>query len=315
MTSLIKNSPRIAKQSRFGRNIKKTKALTRESCVYGTPEEIVEEEVPSKRTREAPNSKNIQNSRKGKPQLLVSPRRTVLNPFKRTGSQEGLPVRKPVKSTEAIFEKVSANPTTVKQRQQNAEALKEYNENHEDDIFGQPLTTISKPTLLKASTKSLLNQDSDSDSEQDISVHSARTPMTSYFGKNGLRTTTPMMNQDKTPGILFQNSPLVSMDTEGFQAQAYIHKKVAEKAKDARKVRKHKLASTLMSKVVSRTQADKLVDESSQVINTITNHTASLSQIGEDDDEEDDWFEDVQEKNLSCDPGAGLLELLAKQPV
>merc|ERR1719470_261254 len=310
-----KQSKDSKKQSRFGRNIKKTKALTRESCVYGTPEEIVEEEVPSKRSREAPNSKNIQNSRKGKPQLLVSPRRTVLNPFKRIGSQEGLPVRKPVKSTEDIFEKVSANPKTVKQRQQNAEALKEYNENHEDDIFGQPLTTISKPTLLKASTKSLLNQDSDSDSEQDISVHSARTPMTSYFGKNGLRTTTPMLNQDKTPGILFENSPLVSVSGEGFQAQAYIHKKVAEKAKDARKLKKNKLANALVSKVVSRTQADKMVDESSQVINTVTNHTAgSTRDEAEEGDEADDWFDDDQETNLSCDPGAGLLELLSKQP-
>eukprot|EP00090_Calanus_glacialis_P004741 TRINITY_DN13564_c0_g1_i2.p1 TRINITY_DN13564_c0_g1~~TRINITY_DN13564_c0_g1_i2.p1 ORF type:complete len:686 (-),score=226.94 TRINITY_DN13564_c0_g1_i2:189-2246(-) len=303
------------KQSRFGRNIKKTKALTRESCVYGTPEEIAEEEVPSKRSREAPNSKNIQNSRKGKPQLLVSPRRTVLNPFKRIGSMEGLPARKPVKSTEDIFEKVSANPKTVKQRQQNAEALKEYNENHEDDIFGQPLSTISKPTLLKASTKSLLNQDSDSDSEQDISVHSARTPMTSYFGNKGLRTTTPMLNQDKTPGILFDNSPLVSVSGEGFQAQAYIHKKVAEKAKDMRKLKKHKLATALVSKIVSRTQADKMVDESSQVINTVTNHTAGTTQDeAEEGDEADDWFDDDQETNLSCDPGAGLLELLAKQP-
>merc|ERR1719228_2909416 len=321
--SLITESPEVSdevlanegsikkKTSRFGRSIKKTKALTRESCVYGTPEELEPEEV-AKRSRPVKNSKKVNNPKKA---LVESPRRTVLNPFKKR-SEEIVPIRKPSKSSEDILRKVSVNPKTVKQRQQNAEALKEYNEDHEDDIFDAPVPSLSKPSLLKPSTKTLLTEDSDSDSEQDISLHSARTPMTSYFGKNALRSTTPMMNQDKTPGILFQNSPLISIDTEGFQAQAYIHKKVAEKAKDARKVRKHKLASTLMSKVVSRTQADKLVDESSQVINAITNHTASLSQIGEeDDDEDDDWFEDVQGKNLSCDPGAGLLELLAKQPV
>ena len=100
-----------------------------------------------------------------------------------------------------------------------------------------------------------------------------------------------------------------------FQAQAYIHKKVAEKAKDMRKLKKHKLATALVSKVVSRTQADKMVDESSQVINTVTNHTAGTTQDeAEDGDEADDWFDDDQETNLSCDPGAGLLELLAKQP-
>ena len=58
-----------------------------------------------------------------------------------------------------------------------------------------------------------------------------------------------------------------------------------------------------------------MVDESSQVINTITNHTAEMSQTEDDDEEGDDWFEDVQETNLSCDPGAGLLDLLAKQTV
>ena len=95
-----------------------------------------------------------------------------------------------------------------------------------------------------------------------------------------------------------------------FQAQAYIHKKVAEKARDARKIRKRKLTTELVSKVVSRTQADRMVDERSQVINMITNHTAEMSQNDEDDGEDsDDWFEDVQvqEKNLCCDPGAGLL--------
>jgi len=302
----------IDNKSRFGRNRKKTKAMTRESCVYGTPEELVTEEVPSKKPRDGSKTKNIQN-RKQKIKLVESPRRTVVNPFRK--SEESVPKYKPVKSTEDILRRVSANPKTVKQRQQNAEALKEYNEDHEDDIFGEPLPTMSKPSLIKPSTKTLLAEDSDSDSEHDISLHSARTPVTSYFGKNGLRSTTPMLNKDKTPGILFQDSPIVSVDKEGFQAQAYIHKKVAEKARDSRKIRKHKLTSALVSKVVSRTQADKMVDESSQVINTITNHTAEMSQNDDDDDEEDgdDWFEDVQEKNLSCDPGAGLLDLLAKQ--
>jgi len=303
----------IDNKSRFGRNRKKTKAMTRESCVYGTPEEIAIEEGPSKRPRDSPKTKNNQN-RKQKKKLVDSPRRTVINPFKK--SEESVPARKPVKSTEDILRKVSSNPKTVKQRQQNAEALKEYNEDHEDDIFGEPLPTMSKPSLMKPSTKTLLAEDSDSDSEQDISLHSARTPVTSYFGKNGLRSTTPMLNKDKTPGILFQDSPIVSIDKEGFQAQAYIHKKVAEKARDSRKIRKHKLTTALVSKVVSRTQADKMVDESSQVINTITNHTAEMSQNEDDDDEDgDDWFDDVQEKNLSCDPGAGLLDLLAKQTV
>jgi len=309
LKSTEKQGKDINKQSRFGRTIKKTKALSRESCVYGTPEEI---DMSSKKPRrEVPNAMKARHCRKSN-SCFESPRRTVLNPFKRAESSQGLIPHKPVKSTEDIFEKISANPKTVKQRQQNAEALKEYNENHEDDIFGGPIQSKSKPTLLKPSTKTLLSQDSDSDSEQDISVHSARTPMTCYFGKSGLSTTTPMHNQDKTPGILFQDSPLVPVNGEGYQAQAYIHKKVAEKAKYARKIKKHKLATALVSNVVSRTHADKRVDQSSQVITTVTNYTVSMRDDAEEGDEADDWFDDDQETNLSCDPGAGLLELLAK---
>eukprot|EP00092_Neocalanus_flemingeri_P036852 GFUD01040113.1.p1 GENE.GFUD01040113.1~~GFUD01040113.1.p1 ORF type:complete len:1327 (-),score=341.09 GFUD01040113.1:265-4245(-) len=305
--SLEENLRNTKKQSSFGRNIKKPKALTRKSCEYGTPEEIVEEAVPSKRPH---------NSRKPKHQVNESLRRTVLNPFKRV-ELEDPPVRNIVKSTEDILEKMSANPkTVVKQKQQNVDALKEFNENHEDDIFDEPNKSKSKSTLLKPSTKTLLSQesDSDSDSEQDISVHSARTPMTSYFGKSGLRTTTPMLNQDKTPGILTQDSPTVTVNGEGFQAQAYIQKKVAEQAKDSRKLKRNKLATALVSKVVSRSQADKQVDQSSQIINTVRNHTAN---IDEEEDQADDWFDDDDlslSKNLSCDPGAGLLELLSRQP-
>jgi len=302
------NPPKI--QSRFGRNLKKTKA--RESCIYDTPEEVGLDPVPTKRSKQANNSKNVKST-KSKAQEVVSPRRKVMNPFKNVENVETVNIIKPVKSMEDILEKISANPKTVKQRQQNAEALKEYNENHEDDIFGGSSKPASKSTLIKSST-TLLSQDSDSDSEQDISVHSARTPMTSYFGsRRGLALTTPMLNQDRTPGILTQDSPIVPVPVNGerFQNQAYIHRKVAEKMKVSRNLKRHKLASAL--KVVSRTEADKMVDESSQVINTITNHTASLAEVAEEVEESEEWFDDDQE-NLSCDPGRGLMELLAKKP-
>ena len=184
-------------------------------------------EEPSKRQKENIKTKNVLK-RKQKIQVVESPRRTVLNPFKK--SEESVPARKPVKSSEDILSKVSLNPKTVKQRQQNAEALKEYNEDHEDDIFGELLPTTSKPSLIIPSTRTFLADDSDSDSEQDISLHSPRTPVTceyfllfwlltiltfiflAYFEKNGLWSTTPMLNKDKTPGILFQDSPIISVD-------------------------------------------------------------------------------------------------------
>eukprot|EP00092_Neocalanus_flemingeri_P036847 GFUD01040108.1.p2 GENE.GFUD01040108.1~~GFUD01040108.1.p2 ORF type:complete len:277 (+),score=65.25 GFUD01040108.1:1051-1881(+) len=269
--------------------------------------DIIEETVQSKRSRDVPNS--------GKPEHIELPRRTVLNPFKKVVVEKDLPlpVRKHKKSTEEIFQQMSANPKTVKQRQQNAKALVEYNENHEDDIFGEPVTSKAKLPLLKPSNKkTLLSQDSDSDSEQDISVHSVRTPIASYFGKRGSRTTTPMLNHDRTPGILIQDSPLIAVNGGGFQAQAYIHKKVAEKANDSRKLKRRKFATALVSKFVSRSQADRMVDQSSQVINTVTNHTANIQEGGEDEenDQVDDWFDDDQE---AIDPGVDLLEQLTLQ--
>ena len=94
-----------------------------------------------------------------------------------------------------------------------------------------------------------------------------------------------------------------------FQAQAYIHKKVTQKTKDMRKSKKSKLASAL-AEVASKTQSQKMVDESSQIINTVANVSSA---INNDDEEEetDEWFE---EENLSCDPGAGIMNMLSKCP-
>ena len=67
-----------------------------------------------------------------------------------------------------------------------------------------------------------------------------------------------------------------------FQAQAYIHKKVTQKTKDMRKSKKSKLASAL-AEVASKTQSQKMVDESSQIINTVANMSSA---INDDDDVE-----------------------------
>ena len=84
---------------------------------------------------------------------------------------------KPSKDVGEILKKVSAKPKTVKQRVQNVEALKEYNENHEDDMFNEPAPN-SKSSMKISSLATLLSQDPDSESDNDISVHSARTPVT-----------------------------------------------------------------------------------------------------------------------------------------
>ena len=148
--------------STFGRVRRQNKKYIRESCVYNTPEEAVEIS--------------------GKKQSEVSLRRVVLNPFRnQSGDAQKENVKKPPKDIGEILKKVSGNPKTVKQRLQNVEALKNYNEDHEDDFFDEPVPGKTVSGSLKASTKSTLLSQDESDSDMDISLHAARTPVTGKF--------------------------------------------------------------------------------------------------------------------------------------
>ena len=54
-----------------------------------------------------------------------------------------------------------------------------------------------------------------------------------------------------------------------------------------------------------------LPSESSQIINTVAN-VSSASNAEDEEEETDEWFE--EEENLSCDPGAGIMNMLSKFP-
>merc|ERR1711864_47520 len=160
----------------------------------------------------------------------------------------------------------------------------------------------SKATLLKGSTKTLLNH-SDTDSENEVSVHSARTPLSAYMRRG---------ETEKTPKILDPNSPVV-LNPAGYQNQAYIHKRVSDNAKDARQAKKHRLKSAMVHRVTSRAQMDSQVEQSSRVIRDMTQGNSRNSQ--EDEEEEaDDWFnqsgEDISPRKALSGPAAGLLAFL-----
>ena len=204
-------------QSMFGRQRKINRRYLRQSCVYNTPEEAdppkksnkskktstgdkenmtydemteYEElnDLSSKKKEKAKKGSGIKKAKAGaapkkataseKPKKTEeSLRRVVLNPFKKPSEEVVNEPAKPSKDVGDILKKVSAKPKTVKQRIQNVEALKEYNENHEDDMFNEPAPN-SKSSMKISSLATLLSQDPDSDSDNDISVHSARTPVT-----------------------------------------------------------------------------------------------------------------------------------------
>jgi len=302
-----------AVRSRFGRNIKKNRAINRESCVYGTPEEI-EDPKPSSKARgrarkgkgeivkdvtEVPADKSMKPAAKAtksilkkskprdnlpiaKPQVDVSLRRTVIDKFRRSKSQvQEANIGDKETDSLKVLSKISLNPKTIKDRQQNAEALAEYNKDHEDDFFSEGVSKGQK--LLKQKKKPLLNA-SDSESENEVSIHSARTPTSAYMRKKSLDT-------DKTPMTLAPKSPMHDYDRQGFQNRAYIHKKIAENAEDARKLKRMKLKTAVVSKVVSRARMDAMIDESSKVIRDMTAEDAG-SKGDDEDDGAEDWFED-----------------------
>ena len=237
-------------ESRYGRKRKKNKAFARKSCVYTTPEFDEEdqeegEETPEewkekpKKKRKAELAAAVSNAkpeiRKSKakqkegeqalPQqrtkkLNVSDsslRRVVLDPARAKASlpKPAPPPPKPTKSTEEILAKMSTNPKTVKQRQANMEAMEEYNENHEDDMFGGATITAvkSKGSLFKPSSKTLL-ADTDSDDDQDVTLCSAKTPVTAYLDNKERRER--LLDHMKTPAELVMQtlSPMLPRPTK-----------------------------------------------------------------------------------------------------
>jgi len=283
-------------QSRYGRKRVKAPNASRKSCVYDTPE--FEEDAESdesankkrkvvKKSKKAPAEMEVPKPMTPKVDLKkvdLSLRRVVLNPKKVLKKSEQPSQPKVTKSTEDILKKMSSNPKTVKQRQQNAAAHAELNENHEDDVFSDPLAGKSKSSLFKPISKNLL-EDSDSDADQDVTVCSAKTPVAAYIANKGLREL--MLAQDKTPGeVMAAPSHLARNSATEFQQQAFIHKTIAERKKEERAAKKQKINSALVSK--SRAAMDKMVDQSSQVISNLTSRP-SLGVVGEDE-EADDWF-------------------------
>jgi len=316
-------------ESRFGRKRVLNRRYNRQSCVYNTPEETAKTSKSKKVSKKIPVSvrstdaeKETAKATKSKkaskkvPVSLPSPdvesvvskttqpkgrkrklqevekiketsRRTVLNPFKKISNTDTEVPTEPVKDVESILKKIKVKPKTIKDRIQNVDALDEYNENHEDDVFNEPPKKANKIT----SKATLLSLDDDSDSDQDISVHSARTPVTAYFSKSSLRESLG----DKTPGILEQqlDSPTI-LPANKMKKQQFIQRTLVQRDKNDRQRRKNLLTSALTA-VVSRNSMDKLVDQSTKVIGQMSQKTNG--DVGNDEDEVDDWFDDDSNSN------------------
>jgi len=314
-----------AKKSRFGRLQKKNTSFNRTSWVDVTPSPDVHELQVAKAKKQASakasakklpiTKRNIsQKSTKGKPvnkkpaeeydevisKPASKPVKKVQNPFRVDGAGDRL--TQITTKDKQPFQNLKANPKSVKDRIRNAAILKDFNGDHEDDMFGISTKVGPKGDSVQVGTLGLLGSLDDSASDNDISVHSNRTPITKYMGKSwGNDVITPSLGLAKTPS---DGSDIQRRN--GFESEAFIHKKVIENKKEARDKSKKKLKSVLKT-AQTESQLQSEVEESTRIIDDLV---MDRNNTEEDEDVDDDYFDEEEEDgNFSCDPNSALLKL------
>ena len=99
------------------------------------------------------------------------------------------------------LDRLVANPKTVAARQMNTKILREFNRDHMDDIFDTGVVTSAKPRSSRGRPKArnssskkadnIIDDLFNSDSENDISIHSSRTPIGNYLSRSRNQTPLP----------------------------------------------------------------------------------------------------------------------------
>jgi len=167
--------------------------------------------------------------------------------------------------TNNLAEIVKTNPKTIKERMKNVEAMNEFNLNYEDDIFA----CVSAKPLPKI----LLSQDSES--EVDVSIQVARTPIQAYKGKRALL---PIASAEDV-----SLSPMIPNDNSCFSQAAFLQNKVTEKRKGYKELA-IKSKPKKFGQSTSRKKQDLVMNERRRDIgNIITNFTANNQEESEDD--------------------------------
>ena len=79
-----------------------------------------------------------------------------------------------------------------------------------------------------------------------------------------------------------------------FNRQAYIQRNLAERRKGKGRPDKKKLLASALTQEVSRSQKNKMVDQSTKVIETMGRHVGRRG-VEEEEEPEDDWFDEEEE--------------------
>ena len=96
------------------------------------------------------------------------------------------------------MDQLVSNPKTLKQRRENAKILADFNRGHSDDLFEakkkgtkqlEANETAAGPSSGRKNANEIVNEFfNESDSENDLSIHSSRTPIGKYFNNRGRDT-------------------------------------------------------------------------------------------------------------------------------
>lgn len=222
---------------------------------------------------------------------------------KQPGASKSKSVKEPEENV-PLWGELIVKPRTAKDRQRNAEIFRAHNRNHEDDVFaGQQQQQEEASDGVQQQQHRLLNFSEDTDSENDISIHSARTPVEKYLVKH-------KTSADRTPALLAEPSP--ESPKKQLQTYSFVHTRIEENKRLAREISKNKkktFSLALTEKVKSQAAKSKLMEQSCVLIQNLTR--AQNSQALEDD--EDDWLseDDEVDHNSRLDEQAGIISAIS----
>jgi len=200
------------------------------------------------------------------------------------------------------------------------QVLKEYNANHEDNLFKPNSTQNRKnqPSVSQPKAADILGELFDSDSEQNISLHSARTPITAFFNRSSLRSKSFETSSFEVEGDAAPTTEGVEKENYAeptFQENAFL----ARKAKEAERRRTHRLMKTVQHSPLDTTKTNSVRKKDGKRMEKDLRAVARYSQellqsnvIDDTDDEADDYFSDMDGTSSINNAPSGLMSLLGK---
>ena len=79
---------------------------------------------------------------------------------------------------------LKSKPKTITDMMNNDKILREFNTNHQDNVFKKNNKQKAEKSKHQTTASAIRTELFDSDSEQDISLMSSRTPITAFFNRN-----------------------------------------------------------------------------------------------------------------------------------